>query len=73
MRLLRLKDDSEFSLVEFASKNVPPYTVLLYTQGADNKEVAFKDLENRAGKSKTGYSKVHFCGKQAAKDGLQFF
>jgi len=73
MRLLRLEDDGEFSLVEFAGKNVPPYAVLSHTWGADDKEVAFKDLENGAGKSKTGYSKVHFCGKQAAKDGLQFF
>jgi hypothetical protein len=73
MRLLRLEDDGEFSLVEFVGNNVPPYAVLSHTWGADHEEVTFKDLVDGAGKSKAGYSKIRFCGKQAAKDGQQYF
>jgi Heterokaryon incompatibility protein (HET) len=72
MRLLRLKDNGEFSLVEFVG-NIPRYAVLSHTWGVDDEEVTFKDLVDGAGKSKSGYSKIRFCGKQAAKDGLQFF
>ena len=73
MRLLRLEDDGEFSLVEFVGKNIPCYAVLSHTWGSDDEEVTFNDLVNGAGKSKTGYRKIRFCGKQAANDGLQFF
>ena len=73
MRLLRLEDDGEFSLVEFFDKNIPCYAVLSHTWGPDDEEVTFNDLVNGAGKSKAGYCKIHFCRKQAAKDGLQFF
>jgi hypothetical protein len=76
MRLLRLRDDSEdseFSLVESFGKNIPRYAVLSHTWGADNEEVTFKDLVGGAGKTKAGYSKIRFCGKQAANDGLQYF
>ncbi|KAI9775933.1 MAG: hypothetical protein M1839_000722 [Geoglossum umbratile] len=73
MRLLRLEDDSEFSLVEFVGKNIPSYAVLSHTWGSDDEEVTFNDLANGAGKSKTGYRKIRFCAKQAANDGLQFF
>jgi len=44
MRLLRLEDGGEFSLVEFIGKNIPRYAVLSHTWGVDNEEVAFKDL-----------------------------
>ncbi|XTI84190.1 HET-domain-containing protein [Cenococcum geophilum] len=73
MRLLRLEDNGEFSLVEFVGKDIPPYAILSHTWGADGEEVTFKDLVDDAGKSKAGYSKICFCGKQAADDGLQFF
>ncbi|KAF2195598.1 HET-domain-containing protein [Zopfia rhizophila CBS 207.26] len=73
MRLLRLEDDGEFSLVEFVGKNIPPYTVLSHTWGAEDEEVTFKDLMEGTCKRKVGYSKIRFCGKQAADDGLQFF
>ncbi|KAH0550954.1 hypothetical protein GP486_007681, partial [Trichoglossum hirsutum] len=73
MRLLRLEDDGEFSLVEFVGKNIPCYAVLSHTWGSDDEEVTFNDLVNGGGKSKAGYRKIHFCGKQAANDGLQFF
>ena len=73
MRLLRLEDNGEFSLVEFVGKNIPRYAVLSHTWRADDEEVTFKDLVEGAGQSKSGYSKIRFCGKQAAKDGLRFF
>jgi hypothetical protein len=73
MRLLRLEDDGGFSLVEFLGQNIPRYAILSHTWGADNEEVTFKDLENGTGQRKSGYSKISFCGEQAAKDGLQFF
>src|SRR5437762_452334 len=73
MHLLRLEDSGEFSLVEFVGKNIPSYAVLSHTWGSDDEEVTFNDLANGVGKSKTGYRKIHFCAKQAANNGLQFF
>jgi hypothetical protein len=73
MRLLRLEDDGELSLIEFVGDDFPSYAVLSHTWGSDDEEVTFNDLVNGAGKSKPGYHKVRFCGKQAANDGLQFF
>ncbi|KAH7122343.1 hypothetical protein B0J11DRAFT_463994 [Dendryphion nanum] len=73
MRLLRLEDDGEFSLTEYLGNNIPRYAILSHTWGADDEEFTFKDLVKGTGKSKVGYSKIQFCAKQAAKDGLQFF
>jgi hypothetical protein len=55
MRLLRLGDNGEFSLVEFVGKNIPPYAVLSHTWGADHEEVTFKDIVKGIGKRKAGY------------------
>ena len=41
-----------------------------HTPGVEDEEVTFKDLEEDAGQRKfgsTGYNKIQFCGKQAAK------
>lgn len=73
MRLLRLEDDGGFSLAEFFDDGIPPYAVLSHTWGPDHEEVTFKDIVKGTGKSKAGYSKIRFCGKQAAKDDLQYF
>jgi len=73
MRLLRLKDDGEFSLVEFIGDKIPRYAILSHTWGADGEEVTFKDLMEGTGKSKAGYQKIRFCGEQAATDDLQYF
>src|ERR1700722_15908795 len=72
MRLLKLKDDGEFSLIEFVGNNIPRYAILSHTWGADDEEVTFKDLMEGTGKGKAGYEKIRFCGKQAANDGLQY-
>ena len=73
MRLLRIEDDGGFKLVELIGSNIPPYAILSHTWGADEEEVTFKDLVDGTGKTKAGYGKIHFCGKQAAKDFLQYF
>ena len=73
MRLLWLDDDGEFSLVEYIGKGTPPYAILSHTWGADDEEVTFKDLAEGVDKSKAGYKKIRFCGRQAAEDGLQYF
>ena len=72
MRLLKLQDDGELSLVEFASNTIPRYAILSHTWGTDDEEVTFKDLVEGTGKTKAGYRKIRFCTKQAASDGLQF-
>ena len=72
MRLLQLKDNGEFSLIEFVSDTILCYAILSYTQGADNKELTFKDLVKGIGKSKASYKKIRFYRTRAANNGLQF-
>jgi hypothetical protein len=71
MRLLKLKDDGEFSLIEFVG-DIPRYVILSHTWGTDDEEVTFKDMMEGTGKAKSGYRKIRFCGKQAANDGIRF-
>jgi len=73
MRLLEHKDNSDFSLIEFVGHTTPQYAILSHTWGAEGEEVTFKDLVEGTGKSKAGCAKIHFCAKQAAKDGLRYF
>ncbi|KAF2182316.1 HET-domain-containing protein [Zopfia rhizophila CBS 207.26] len=73
MRLCRLRENGEFSLVEFVGNSSPRYAVLSHTWGADNEEVTYKDLVGSLSMSKAGYNKIRFCGEQAAKDGLLYF
>lgn len=73
MRLLRIGDDGEFSLREFLNDDAPPYAILSHTWGADNEEVTFRDIRERRGEKKAGYSKLEFCARRAAKDGLRYF
>ena len=73
MRLLRLEDDGEFSLIEFIGDRIPRYAILSHTWEADGEEVTFKDLMKGTGKSKAGYQKIRFCGEQAVTDNLQYF
>jgi len=73
MRLLERRSDDEFSLTKDLTGGLPPYAILSHTWGKDTEEVAFRDLIDGTGKSKAGYSKIRFCGEQAAKDSLQYF
>jgi hypothetical protein len=36
-------------------------------------EVTFEDMVEVSGRNKAGYEKIKFCGKQAGRDGLQYF
>jgi hypothetical protein len=75
MRLL--EDDGHRNLrpVERHDDDIPPYTILSHTWGADGDEVTFRDLtEGTGGRNKIGYEKkIEFCRAQAAIDGLQHF
>jgi hypothetical protein len=74
MRLLqRLPDDGGFSLVSRVGKDIPPYAILSHTWDSDNDEVTFKEISEGEGKGKSGYRKLSFCSKQAARDALDFF
>lgn len=73
MRLLRIDGSDNISLTEDLADNVPPYGILSHTWGADHEECTFEDLRDGVGKSKPGYAKIEFCGKQARKDSLEFF
>ncbi|KAK3359697.1 beta transducin-like protein HET-E2C [Lasiosphaeria hispida] len=72
MRLLERDNTGEVRLTEDLPDNkIPPYAILSHTWG--DGEVLFRDLMGGAGKNKTGYSKIQFCGDQAWRDGLRFF
>ncbi|TVY34372.1 Vegetative incompatibility protein HET-E-1, partial [Lachnellula subtilissima] len=71
MRLLQHNNDGNFSLTEFFESNIPEYAILSHRWGAE--EVTFKDLMDGTSKSKAGYGKIQFCGRQAKHNGLQYF
>jgi len=74
MRLLEHNNDSELILTkDFVGGEIPEYAILSHTWGADTEEVTFQDLMNGAGRDKSGYKKIRFCGEQARRDGLQYF
>jgi hypothetical protein len=73
MRLLQYSESGELSIHSFDDGAIPPYAILSHTWGADGDEVTFADLETGDGKTKPGYEKILFCGKQARHDRLQHF
>jgi hypothetical protein len=73
MRLLKLEENGEISLMKDITYPTTPYAILSHTWGEDNEEINFEDLKDGSGKLKDGYRKLHFCGEQAARDGLQYF
>jgi hypothetical protein len=73
MRLLKLEANGEFSLTHDITHPTTPYAILSHTWGEDNEEVTFEDLKEGSGKTKNGFKKLWFCGRQAARDGLQYF
>jgi len=56
MHLLKRNSTDEFSLTKdfVGDDEIPPYTILSHTWGADTEEVTFEDLMNGTGKDKTG-------------------
>ena len=73
MRLLKLGSHGELSLTKDFVDDAPRYAILSHTWSVDEDEVTFNDLENGSSTSKVGYVKLQFCGKQAKKDGLEYF
>lgn len=73
MRLLKLSSLGELSLTKDLIDDRPPYAILSHTWRADDEEVTFSDLKNGLDRGKIGREKIEFCGKQARKDGLQYF
>jgi len=73
MRLLQLGDNDELSLVEFIGSDIPPYAILSHTWGPNNSEVTCRGVVEGTGKSKRGYQKILWCGRQAAKNSLEYF
>jgi hypothetical protein len=72
MRLLKSSSNGDFELVSFDEDSPPPYAILSHTW-AEGQEVTYGELVAGTGRDKTGFSKIRFCGEQAAADGLQYF
>ena len=74
MRLLERNNAGEFSLTKdlVGDDEIPRYAILSHTW-REGEEVTLKDLLDGSGKSKSGYTKIRFCGEQARRDGLQYF
>jgi hypothetical protein len=73
MRLLKYEEDGCLTITSFDDNATPSYAILSHTWGADTEEVTFADLGEGSGRHKPGYKKIRFCGKQAQRDGLQYF
>ena len=73
MRLLRYSESDELNIHSFDDGDIPPYAILSHTWGADVDEVTFADLQTGNGKTKSGYKKILFCGKQAQRYSLRYF
>jgi hypothetical protein len=64
MRLLEVREDDSFSLVEYTNvRDVPPYAIFSHTWGEDHEEVKYKDLLCGDYKDRLGYQKLLFCAK----------
>jgi hypothetical protein len=70
MRLLQYNKRGDFSLTEFFESNIPKYAIPSHRWGSE--EVTLADLKNGNYKKMAGYNKIHFCGEQAKRDGLQY-
>jgi hypothetical protein len=74
MRLLEVLPNGDFRLTgNLLDNSIPPYAILSHTEDDNNQEVTFEDMDEGSGRDKAGYEKIEFCGRQAAKDGLQYF
>ena len=73
MYLLEPKGLSDFGLAKFVGDCIPRYAILSHTWGVEEDEVTFRDIIQGTAKSKAGYSKIKFCGRQAARDKLRYF
>jgi hypothetical protein len=73
MRLLKIEDNGDLSIVEYMDESkFPAYAILSHRWGDDNEEVTFQEMQQKTGTTKTGYDKIIACANQAKEDGLQF-
>jgi len=68
---LKLRGDDDVEWREFNDDMLPPYAILSHTWGVE--EVLYTDLLDGSYKSKAGFRKILFCGRQAVQDVLQYF
>jgi hypothetical protein len=73
MHLLEYNKDEELIIISFDDDKLPPYAILSHRWGEEVEEVSFEDIARNAGKDKSGYQKIRFCGEQAKRDNLQYF
>jgi hypothetical protein len=73
MHLLEYNKDGELMITSFDDDKLPPYAILSHRWGEEAEEVSFEDIAGNAGKDKSGYQKIQFCGEQAKRDNLQYF
>jgi ribosomal protein S26 len=71
MRLLKIEDDGELSLVEHFGTAIPPYAILSHTWGVPTEEVTFKDVVKSRYENKKSYTKIQFCVSRAIMEGFQ--
>ncbi|KAH7372280.1 heterokaryon incompatibility protein-domain-containing protein [Pyrenochaeta sp. MPI-SDFR-AT-0127] len=72
MRLLERLPGGTFKLTSFNDDSPPSYAILSHTW-IEGQEVTYHELLAGAGRDKTGFDKIRFCGERAAADGLQYF
>lgn len=76
MRLIRRTAEGTYELTKpLMREELPSYAILSHTWLLDDEnEVTFNDLmKGHAATKRESYAKMHFCGEQAARDGLQYF
>lgn len=72
MRLLQRLPSGTYELTYFDHDDPPPYAILSHTW-EEGQEVSYQELIAGAGRDKTGFEKIRFCGERAAADKLQYF
>lgn len=76
MRLLKFDLGGQLVLQSFHlsdNASVPPYAILSHTWGSVEDEVEYQDVLDGVASSKPAFSKIEFCGRQAARDGIEYF
>lgn len=73
MRLIHIEGDGAFTLVERLGSEIPPYAILSHTWGPDRDEVTYSDMTNGTSRTKVGFDKLQFCGKQTVEHHLEYF
>ena len=72
MRPLNFDAGGELKLTEDLIDKIHPYMILSHTWAVDEDEVTFDDLITGRGKTKAGYLKVRFSGRQAENEGVEY-